>query len=56
MGFSSLTENVGTSAKELSAWAETMPDKLRKIADDFDVNALWDKLPRLPPRPVRNSL
>lgn len=43
-GFSSLTETVGTSAKELSAWAEGMPDKLRKMADDFDADAMWDKL------------
>lgn len=43
-GFSSLTETVGTSAKELTAWAEGMPDKLRKMADDFDADAMWDKL------------
>ena len=43
-GFSSLTETVGTSAKELTAWAEGMPDKLRKMADDFDAEAMWDKL------------
>ena len=43
-GFSSLTENVGTSAKELATWAEGMPDKLMKMADDFDADAMWDKL------------
>ena len=43
-GFSSLTETVGTSAKELTTWAEGMPDKLRKMADDFDADAMWDKL------------
>ena len=42
--FSSLTETVGTSAKELTTWAEGMPDKLRKMADDFDADAMWDKL------------
>ena len=43
-GFSSLSDTVGTSAKELTAWAEGMPDKLRKMADDFDADAMWDKL------------
>ncbi|MDE7409505.1 MAG: hypothetical protein K2N09_05730 [Muribaculaceae bacterium] len=43
-GFSSFTETVGTSAKELTTWAEGMPDKLRKMADDFDADAMWDKL------------
>lgn len=43
-GFSSLTDSVGTSAKELSTWAESMPAKLKKMADDFDADALWDKL------------
>lgn len=43
-GFSSLTDTVGTSAKDLSAWAEGMPNKLRKMADDFDADAMWDKL------------
>lgn len=43
-GFSSLSESVGTSAKELSEWAESMPDKLRKMSDDFDADAMWDKL------------
>lgn len=43
-GFSSLTDSVGTSAKELSVWAESMPAKLKKMADDFDADAMWDKL------------
>lgn len=43
-GFSSLSESVSTSAKDLSTWAEGMPDKLRKMADDFDADAMWDKL------------
>jgi len=33
-------------ATELQAWAETMPDQLRKMADDFDAEAMWDKLSR----------
>lgn len=43
-GFSELSDKVGTSAKDLSAWAETMPEKLKTMADDFDADALWDKL------------
>ena len=43
-GISSLSETVGTSVKDLTAWAESMPDNLRKMADDFDANAMWDKL------------
>ncbi len=43
-GFSSFTDSVGISAKELSAWAESMPEKLKKMADDFDADAMWDKL------------
>lgn len=36
--------NIGTSAKELSSWAQGMPDKLKSMAEDFDAEALWDKL------------
>lgn len=43
-GFSSLSESVSTQTKELSTWAEGMPDKLKKMADDFDADAMWDKL------------
>lgn len=43
-GFSSLSDSVGTSAKDLSAWAESMPGKLKKMSEDFDVDAMWDKL------------
>lgn len=43
-GFSSLSENATTTARELSAWAETMPGTLRKMADDFDAETMWDKL------------
>lgn len=43
-GFSSLSDSVGISAKELSAWAESMPGKLKKMSEDFDADAMWDKL------------
>lgn len=43
-GFSYLSDSVGTSAKELAAWAESMPAKLKKMSDDFDADAMWDKL------------
>lgn len=32
------------SSKNLAAWAESMPDKLRKMAGSFDADAMWDKL------------
>lgn len=43
-GWSSLSENVSVSTEELSAWAASMPDKLKKLADDFDAEALWNKI------------
>lgn len=39
-----LSDKVGMSASELSTWAQGMPDKLRATADDFDADALWDKI------------
>lgn len=42
--FSSLSESVGSSAKDLCAWAESMPHKLKKMSEDFDADAMWDKL------------
>lgn len=43
-GLSSFSDNFSKSAKDWAAWAEIMPDKLKKMADDFDANAMWDKL------------
>lgn len=42
--FAALRNKVGTEAQELSDWAKTMPDKLKIMADDFNVDSMWDKL------------
>lgn len=43
-GFSKMAGSIGTSAKELADWAETMPDKLKEMSKDFDAESLREKL------------